>query len=72
MFSAILVAALLPLIEITPDSSLVDANTNIIIRNLHSHEIVSVVAEAKDDQGREWASKAVFEADNQGIIDLSA
>lgn len=60
-----------PSFEITPVESLIDQDTTIVIKNLNPREIVSVKAEAVDDNGKSWSSCNSFLADKRGVVDLS-
>ena len=58
-------------IEISPEVSLFDQDTTVVVNNLDPDEIVSIQAEAVDDQQIHWGSRASFQSDKNGIINLS-
>jgi len=58
-------------IEISPEVSLFDQDTTVVVNNLDPGEIVLIQAEAVDDQQIHWGSRASFQSDKNGIINLS-
>ena len=58
-------------IEVTPEVSLLDQDTKIVVQYLSPNEIVYMKAEAIDENNTCWLSFASFQANEEGIVDLS-
>ncbi len=60
-----------PSIEISLEESLVDQEIIIKLNSLQPHEKIRIQALATDDNGLQWSSFGLFQADDLGEIDLS-
>ncbi|WP_054706245.1 acyl-CoA thioesterase/BAAT N-terminal domain-containing protein [Bacillus sp. JCM 19041] len=60
-----------PTLQITPLESFIDESISIKVVDCKPYEKITVRAKATDDNGLEFASCAVFEANHHGKIDLS-
>jgi dienelactone hydrolase len=63
--------ATLPRLEITPEHALMDEPVRIRVLGCSPHQRVTLTAQMTDDGGRQWISRATFEADAEGTVDLA-
>ena len=61
-----------PAIDVQPRRVMSDEAAAIRVRGLAPGETVTVTASMRDDLRRDWESWAVFEADEAGVVDLTA
>ncbi|MCB1108927.1 MAG: acyl-CoA thioesterase/BAAT N-terminal domain-containing protein [Chlamydiia bacterium] len=55
-----------------PNGKLVDQKIEIRIDGLDPFQEIELVAEAEDQKGKLWVSRALFKADNYGVTDVTA
>lgn len=60
-----------PQISITPEPALLDQPLKIIISNLAPNKKISVQTSLTDQNKKTWQAAALFESNNQGMINLS-
>ena len=61
-----------PRIDITPELALMDAPVQIRLLHFAPHQRVVLAAQMTDDGGWRWTSRAVFQADATGTVDLAS
>lgn len=61
-----------PRLEITPEQALMDEPVRIRVLECPPQQRVTLTAQMTDDGGRRWTSRATFEADTEGTVDLVA
>ena len=61
-----------PRIDITPELALMDEQVQIHVLHCAPHQRITLAAQMTDDGGWHWTSRAVFEADATGTVDLAA
>ena len=61
-----------PTLEIQPDRGLVDTRLEIRARGLKPRQRITLSGTQQDDTGRIWCSRAEFEADAKGSVDLAS
>lgn len=57
-------------LEVTPDSSLLDEPVRIRVTGLSPGQRVELTATMTGPDGRNWSSRATFKADGEGVVDL--
>jgi dienelactone hydrolase len=60
-----------PKLEVTPEKALADVPVNISVSNLKAHERITIKASCRFGDNSIWASSAVFEANDKGIVDVA-
>lgn len=58
-------------LTVSPATSLQDEAVRIEVCDVLPHQLVKLQASAKDDHGNEWKSWAIYQANEQGYIDIS-
>lgn len=61
-----------PRIDITPELALMDVPVQIRLLHFAPHQRVVLAAQMTDDGGWHWTSRAVFQADATGTVDLAS
>ncbi|MFH1643811.1 MAG: acyl-CoA thioesterase/bile acid-CoA:amino acid N-acyltransferase family protein [bacterium] len=61
----------MPKIIITPDKALLDEAIEISISNLKANEQITIEASCKDKDNNPWISRAMFQADEKGMINIA-
>jgi hypothetical protein len=60
-----------PCIDITPNQALMDTEVQIRLLHCPPHQRITLTAQMTDDGGWHWTSRAVFQADATGTVDLA-
>ncbi|MFA6527686.1 MAG: alpha/beta fold hydrolase [Candidatus Babeliales bacterium] len=60
-----------PIITATPEKNLIDEPIEIVISHLKPHEQVIIEASCKDKDNNAWLSRATFQADDKGIVNVA-
>ena len=60
-----------PYLELMPKRALMDEPVRIRVLGCSPHQRMTLVTQMTDDGGRRWTSRATFEADAEGIVDLA-
>jgi|SaaInlStandDraft_4_1057021.scaffolds.fasta_scaffold07259_2 dienelactone hydrolase len=61
----------MPRIIVTPEKSFIDEPVKISISNLSPHEHLTLEASCTDKKNNTWSSRAVFEADANGMVHVA-
>jgi dienelactone hydrolase len=61
-----------PYLEMISERVLMDEPVRIRVLGCPPHQHMTLVTQMTDDGGRQWTSRATFEADAEGIVDLEA
>lgn len=60
-----------PSIIVTPEQALIDESVEILISNLPANEQIIIEASCKDKDNNAWTSRATFQTDDKGIINVA-
>ncbi len=60
-----------PKIVVTPEHPLVDESVEIVISNLPANQQIIIEASCKDKDNNAWTSRATFQTDDKGIINVA-
>lgn len=60
-----------PQIVVTPAKALIDEPVEISVVNLAAHETITLEASCKDKDNNTWASRATFQADDKGMVNIA-
>ena len=61
-----------PRIDLRPDKALIDGKVSLRLLGLGPNQPVTMRAWTQDDLGKQWKSHATFQADDDGIVDVSS